>query len=98
MVANELGFGQKLPKIPQKRDSVVEGQLSLAPEPQTDGDKLGVPQIDLTRSSSPVLEAMSARISEDSPGSFNDGNASDDPRADDPPLLPMNERLVKAGC
>ncbi|KAF1842492.1 glucosamine-6-phosphate deaminase [Cucurbitaria berberidis CBS 394.84] len=62
MVANELGFRQKLPR---KRDSLVELGTLPPPEPQTNGIKLTVPQVDLSRSASPVLEPMSARLSDE---------------------------------
>lgn len=59
MVATELGFRQKLPR---KRDSLVD---LLAPEPQTNGIKLTVPPLDGLRSASPLLEPMSARLSDE---------------------------------
>lgn len=62
MVANELGFRQKLPR---KRDSLVSEGPLLAPEPQTNGNKLTVPQVDVSRSASPVLEPMNARLSDE---------------------------------
>ncbi|KAH7380617.1 hypothetical protein BKA66DRAFT_125892 [Pyrenochaeta sp. MPI-SDFR-AT-0127] len=65
MVANELGFRQKLPR---KRDSLIDEGPLLAPESQTSsqahGIKLTVPQFDISRSASPVLEPMSARLSD----------------------------------
>jgi len=60
MVGRELGFRQKLPR---KRDSLVDEVAMLAPTPQTNGIKLAVPQLDVSRSASPVLEPMSARLS-----------------------------------
>jgi glucosamine-6-phosphate deaminase len=62
MVANELGFRQKLPR---KRDSVLdEGTLQAnVAASQTNG--LTVPQFDLSRSASPILEPMSARLTDD---------------------------------
>lgn len=62
MVGNELGFRQKLPR---KRDSLVDGGLSPTTAPQANGLKLTVPQFDISRSASPVLEPMSARLSND---------------------------------
>lgn len=62
MVANELGFLQKLP---QKRDSLVEANALLSPEPQRNGSKLTVPRLDVSRSTSPILEPMSARLSDE---------------------------------
>lgn len=65
MVANELGFRQKLPR---KRDSLIDEGTLLAPESQTSsqahGIKLTVPQFNISRSASPVLEPMSARLSD----------------------------------
>jgi glucosamine-6-phosphate deaminase len=60
MVGRELGFRQKLPR---KRDSLVDDVAMLAPKSQTNGIKLSVPQLDVSCSSSPVLEPMSARLS-----------------------------------
>lgn len=76
--------------LPQKRDSVVEGQISLAPEPQTNTGKLGVPKIDISRSASPILEPMSARIHDDeAPGVLDGAEAMDDPQ-----LFCMGERVI----
>lgn len=77
MVANELGFRQTLP---QKRDSVVEEDILLAPKPQTNGIKLDVPQIDISRSASPVLEPMSARISDDDARMLKSVESSEEPQ------------------
>jgi|TARA_R110002003_G_scaffold44_8_gene3288 glucosamine-6-phosphate deaminase len=60
MVGDELGFRQKLPR---KRDSLVDEVTTLTPQTQTNGIKLTVPQFDVSRSASPVLEPMSARLS-----------------------------------
>ena len=62
MVGNELGMRQKLPR---KRDSLVDESTLLAPESQNSGIRLAVPQFDVSRSPSPVLEPMSARLSDD---------------------------------
>jgi glucosamine-6-phosphate deaminase len=65
MVANELGFRQKLPR---KRDSLLdEGTLlaTNAAATQENGIRLTVPQFDLSRSTSPVLEPMSARLTDE---------------------------------
>lgn len=64
MVGNELGFRQKLPR---KRDSLLdEGTPLLASTAsQADGIRLAVPQFDLSRSTSPVLEPMSARLDDE---------------------------------
>ncbi|PSN66971.1 glucosamine-6-phosphate isomerase [Corynespora cassiicola Philippines] len=89
MVANELGFRQMLPQKARKRDSVVEGDQILAPVPQTNGLKLAVPQQDISRSASPILEPMSARITDDAARKMQ---AMD--LADDLQLSPMSERVV----
>ncbi|KAI4673659.1 Glucosamine-6-phosphate isomerase 1 [Alternaria novae-zelandiae] len=60
-VGSELGMRQKLPR---KRDSLVDEGTLLAPD-QPNGIRLTVPQVDLSRSASPVLEPMSARLSDD---------------------------------
>ena len=63
-VANEQGFRQMLPKI-KKRDSVHETDDDMpAPQPQRRGLTLAVPTQDVSRSASPALEPMSARISD----------------------------------
>lgn len=59
-VGSELGMRQKLPR---KRDSLVDEGPLLAPVDQAHGISLTVPQFDLSRSPSPVLEPMSARLS-----------------------------------
>jgi len=51
-------------KLPRKRDSLVDEGTLLAPD-QPNGIRLTVPQVDLSRSASPVLEPMSARLSDD---------------------------------
>lgn len=61
-VANELGFRQMLPQ--KKRDSVVEEEISL-PAFRTNGTQLAVPQTDISRSASPLLGPMGARISDE---------------------------------
>ncbi|KAF1978509.1 glucosamine-6-phosphate isomerase [Bimuria novae-zelandiae CBS 107.79] len=64
-VANDQGFRQMLPRI-KKRDSVHEDDDSLsAPAPQCNGLSLSVPSRDISRSASPALEPMSARISDE---------------------------------
>ena len=52
-------------QLPKKRDSLVDEGSLLAPEAQANGIRLTVPQFDVSRSPSPVLEPMSARLSED---------------------------------
>jgi glucosamine-6-phosphate deaminase len=61
-VGNELGFRQKLPR---KRDSLIDDVTAPVSPPQTHGIKLTVPQFDVSRSASPVLEPMSARLSDE---------------------------------
>lgn len=54
-----------LPRI-KKRDSVhEEDDLLSAPTPQRSGLTLAVPSQSISRSASPALEPMSARISDD---------------------------------
>ncbi|KAJ6194537.1 glucosamine-6-phosphate deaminase [Bipolaris maydis] len=60
-VGKELGMRQKLPR---KRDSLLDEGTLLAPEAQPNGIRLTVPHFDLSRSPSPVLEPMSARLSD----------------------------------
>ena len=79
MVANELGFPQRMP-LPRKRDSVHDDEELLAPKPQTTGSHLDVPQIDLSRSASPILEAMSARIVDDSASMAKAAEAPEEPQ------------------
>lgn len=74
--------------LPKKRDSVIEDQILLAPS-QTTGANLDVPQLNLSRSASPLLEAMSARISDNASPNYK----SADP-VDDPQLLPMSARVA----
>jgi glucosamine-6-phosphate deaminase len=62
MVGTELGFRQKLPR---KRDSLVDGGISPTTPPQVNGIKLTVPQFNVSRSASPILEPMSARLSDE---------------------------------
>jgi glucosamine-6-phosphate deaminase len=83
--------------IPEKRDSVVEENIKrdsvleddiVAPNPQTNGAKLNVPTLDISRSASPLLEAMSARISENAVVDLKALDANDDPQ-----LLRMSARV-----
>lgn len=60
-VATELGFRQMLPR---KRDSVVEDEVNVSAF-RANGSKLAMPQIDVSRAASPLLEPMSARLSDD---------------------------------
>jgi glucosamine-6-phosphate deaminase len=71
-VATTVGMRQKLPR---KRDSLLDDTMTtsttnavsmLSPQPrQPNGLSLAVPQIDVSRSASPVLEPMSARLADD---------------------------------
>ncbi|KAH6329952.1 hypothetical protein HBI38_024720 [Parastagonospora nodorum] len=61
-VGNELGFRQKLPC---KRDSVVDGGNSPLSTTRRTALKLSVGQFDMSRSASPLLEPMSARLSDE---------------------------------
>jgi glucosamine-6-phosphate deaminase len=71
-VATAVGMRQKLPR---KRDSLLDDTMTtsttnavsmLSPQPrQPNGLSLAVPQIDVSRSASPVLEPMSARLADD---------------------------------
>jgi glucosamine-6-phosphate deaminase len=75
-VATAVGMRQKLPR---KRDSLLDEDNNntmttsttnavsvLGPQPrQPNGLSLAVPQIDVSRSASPVLEPMSARLDDD---------------------------------
>jgi glucosamine-6-phosphate deaminase len=59
-VGAELGFQQQLPR---KRDSLIDGAFIALP--QHSAMKLTVPQMDISRSAGPVLEPMSARLSDE---------------------------------
>jgi glucosamine-6-phosphate deaminase len=83
MVADELGFRQTLP---QKRDSVVEDQIIST---QTGSAKLEVPQFSISRSASPILEPMSARLTSPATGVHP---AMDS--LEDPPLFRMSARIA----
>lgn len=66
MVANEQGYRQNFPK---KRDSLLDEGTLLVPEPHVNGNQdngisLTVPQSDVSRTASPNLESMSARLTE----------------------------------
>jgi glucosamine-6-phosphate deaminase len=71
-VATAVGMRQKLPR---KRDSLLDDTMAtstanavsmLSPQPrQANALSLAVPQIDVSRSASPVLEPMSARLADD---------------------------------
>lgn len=94
MVGKELGFRQM---IPIKRDSVVEDEIKrdsvvdeeiVAPRPQTNGVTLDVPPLDISRSASPLLEAMGARISDQTAVDLKAFETNDDPQ-----LLRMSARV-----
>ncbi|KAF1999987.1 glucosamine-6-phosphate deaminase [Amniculicola lignicola CBS 123094] len=84
-VANELGFRQRMPK---KRDSVVEDDLVVR-DPNTNAVRLAVPQLDISRSASPILEPMSARISDDAARVLRSLELSEEPQ-----LLNMSTRVT----
>jgi glucosamine-6-phosphate deaminase len=75
MVGNELGFRQKLPR---KRDSLVDEVTTPVQQPQNNGLKLTVPQYDVSRSASPLLEPMSARLSDEEAKTFLSMEALED--------------------
>ena len=86
-VASELGFRQMLPR---KRDSFIEAQ-NTAPFTENNSLKLAVPPQDVSRSVSPVLGPMSARISDE------DANAQNLQALDalaEPQLMPMSARVT----
>jgi len=59
--------------FPKKRDSVVEEDLVILPAPVPQRDNtltLTVPPQDVSRSASPALEPMSARISDGEAGNI----------------------------
>ncbi|PVI01386.1 glucosamine-6-phosphate deaminase [Periconia macrospinosa] len=95
-VGNELGFRQMLPR---KRDSLAEDQLShfVPQQPSQQTEKQGseltlaVPKLDVSRSASPVLGPMSARI-EDKDASAAAMQALD-ALGDEPQLAPMSARV-----
>lgn len=62
MVATELGFRQKLPR---KRDSLTDEGTLFPARNQANGLSLTVPQQDISRSTSPSFEPMSARLSDE---------------------------------
>lgn len=84
--ANELSFQQKLPR---KRDSLVDTEALLAPVAQVNGMTLAVPQLETSRSASPVLEPMNARISNEDGRVYQ---SMDD--LEDSPSVRMSARLV----
>lgn len=73
--------------LPRKRDSVVEDHI-LQPVPST-GLKLAVPQQDISRSASPVLGPMSARISDTEAAPQQSMDSLSDPQ-----LSPMSARVA----
>lgn len=84
--ANELSFQQKLPR---KRDSLVDTETLLAPVAHVNGMTLAVPQLETSRSASPVLEPMNARISNEDGRVYQ---SMDD--LEDSPSVRMSARLV----
>jgi glucosamine-6-phosphate deaminase len=85
-VGNELGFRQKLPR---KRDSLVDEAFISVSSTQTNALKLTVPHIDISRSASPVLEPMSARLSYEEIKTFMPMDA-----LEDSPTTRMSARVV----
>ncbi|KAF2019717.1 glucosamine-6-phosphate deaminase [Aaosphaeria arxii CBS 175.79] len=86
-VATECGFRQMLPK---KRDSVVEDQIHFPGNNLTNNVKLDIPQFNPSRSASPMLEAMSARITDDGDGTTIYRNVD---ALEEPQLLAMSARV-----
>jgi glucosamine-6-phosphate deaminase len=86
MVGNELGFRQKLPR---KRDSLVDEGTTPVSHAQPNGIKLMVPQFDISRSASPVLEPMSARLSDEEVKTFLPMDA-----LEDSPTTRMSARVL----
>lgn len=86
MVGDELGFRQKLPR---KRDSLIDAVTTPTPKPQTNGIRLAVPQFDVSRSASPVLEPMSARLTDEEARTFISMEA-----LEDSPTTCMSARVV----
>ena len=86
MVGGELGFRQKLPR---KRDSLIDEVTAPTPRPQTNGIRLRVPQLDVSRSASPVLEPMSARLTDEEARTLISMEA-----LEDSPTTNMSARLV----
>jgi glucosamine-6-phosphate deaminase len=86
MVGNELGFRQELPR---KRDSLVDEVITPVPQPQNSGLKLTVPQYDVSRSASPLLEPMSARLSDEKAKTFLSMEA-----LEDSPTTCMSSRIA----
>ncbi|CAN9100288.1 unnamed protein product [Alternaria alternata] len=89
MVGDELGMRQKLPR---KRDSLVDEGTLLAPD-QENGIRLTVPQLDLSRSASPVLEPMSARITDEEASALRPVDVDMDEVADQPSVR-MSARVA----
>ncbi|RYN40416.1 hypothetical protein AA0113_g360 [Alternaria arborescens] len=89
MVGDELGMRQKLPR---KRDSLVDEGTLLAPD-QENGIRLTVPQLDLSRSASPVLEPMSARINDEEASALRPVDVDMDEVADQPSVR-MSARVA----
>jgi glucosamine-6-phosphate deaminase len=96
-VATDVGMLQKMPR---KRDSLVEDNISptslsmpvpmLAPKPDlSNGLSLAVPLRDVSRSASPVLEPMSARLADDEAALLQSWDA-----VEDQPSVRMGARVA----
>jgi glucosamine-6-phosphate deaminase len=79
-------------KLPRKRDSLVDEGTLLAPD-QSNGIRLTVPQFDLSRSQSPVLEPMSARIADEETCALRSMESDMDDVADQPSVR-MSARVT----
>lgn len=73
--------------LPRKRDSFAEDQINVAAF-RDNGSKLAVPQIDISRSASPLLEPMSARISDE------EASLQAIDSLNEPQLTPMSARVA----
>jgi glucosamine-6-phosphate deaminase len=73
--------------LPKKRDSVVEDQINVAAF-RDNGSMLTVPHIDISRSASPLLEPMSARISDE------EASLQAIESLSEPQLMPMSARVA----
>jgi glucosamine-6-phosphate deaminase len=86
MVGNELGMRQKLPR---ERNSLVNEVPSPTSRPQTKSTALTVPHVDVSRAASPVLEPMSARLTDENAKTLIPMEA-----LEDSPTTRMSARVV----
>lgn len=86
MVGNELGFRQKLPR---KRDSLIDEVQATNLRSHTNNIELTVPQFDVSRSASPILEPMSARLTDEEARTLISMDA-----LEDSPTTRMSARVV----